>query len=54
MLVFKVIAYNMAKNGEIVYISNTIFKLMTKLMAVQIAKLIAEPIQYLVTYQTNN
>ena len=27
MLVFKVKAYNMAKNGEIVYISNTIFKL---------------------------
>jgi hypothetical protein len=40
----------MAKNGEIVYISNTIFKL----MALQIAKLIAEPMQYLVTYQTNN
>ena len=45
MLVFKVIAYNMAKNGEIVYIVNTIVKLMIKLMALQITQLIAQPMQ---------
>ena len=39
----------MTKNYELVYIVNTIFKLMTKLIALQIAELMAQPMQYFVT-----